>query len=87
MFASSSIAEHLLRGAVGVGAFAGAAIYGTQSPFLALALLPVALVALRGCPMCWTMGLIETVANRARGKSGSPPSACVDGSCARASKS
>ena len=82
MFASSSITEHVVRGAVGIGAFAGAALCGAQSPLLALALLPVALVALRGCPMCWTMGLIETIANRVRGQSDGHSRACTDGSCA-----
>jgi hypothetical protein len=86
MFASSSIVVHLLRGAVGVSALAGAAIFGTQWPLLALALLPVALIALRGCPMCWTLGLIETVAKRVRGQSADESIACADGSCARASR-
>jgi hypothetical protein len=61
MFASKTLVEHLLRGFVGIAALALAAFVATGHPFVALAMLPVALVALRGCPMCWTMGLIDTI--------------------------
>jgi hypothetical protein len=67
-FASPSITIHLARGA-------SAALLG----FLAMLSLHTmtlggsigaviaaggALFMLRGCPMCWTLGLFETVANR-----------------------
>jgi hypothetical protein len=80
MFASNTLVEHLLRGVVGIGAFALAATLASSHPLLALTLLPVALVALRGCPMCWTMGLIETIAAKVRGTNAD--GACLDGSCA-----
>jgi hypothetical protein len=66
MFASSTLTEHVLRGVVGGAAFAAAMVYSADVPLLGLVLLPVALIALRGCPMCWTMGLFETVANKFR---------------------
>ena len=79
MFASKTITEHLLRGAIGIAAFVAAAVLGTLQPLLALALLPVALIALRGCPLCWTMGLVQTAIARLRG---TPPAGhCTDGSC------
>ncbi len=79
MFASRTVAEHLARGAFGLGAFAAAMVLAPSHPW-ALALLPLAFVALRGCPMCWTVGLIETVAAKLRGKD--PSASCTDGRCA-----
>lgn len=81
MFASKTIIEHLVRGALGIGAFAAAAALAPAHPILALSLLPMGLVALRGCPMCWTVGLVQTIVARARGRS--TAALCVDGSCAR----
>lgn len=78
MFASRTVAEHLARGALGLGAFAAAMLLAPSHPW-ALALLPLAFVALRGCPMCWTLGLIETLAAKLRGKD--PSSSCTDGRC------
>lgn len=80
MFASKSIFVHLIRGVVGLGAFALAATVAPAHPLLAMAMVPVALVALRGCPMCWTIGLVQTVAARLQGKPA--VGLCADGSCA-----
>lgn len=79
MFESKTLAEHLARGALGIAALAAALALAPSRP-LALALVPVALVALRGCPMCWTIGLAQTVVARLRGRNA--PDACVDGGCA-----
>jgi hypothetical protein len=79
MFASKSIVEHLARGVIGLGAFAAAIAVAQPYPWLALLLLPLGFVALRGCPTCWTVGLIQTVLARARGQDAQ---FCVDGSCA-----
>ncbi|HTN85859.1 MAG TPA: hypothetical protein VL242_19300 [Sorangium sp.] len=68
MFASKSLVEHVARGLLGFGALTASALLAPTSPWAALALLPVALVALRGCPMCWTLGLLQTVMARARGE-------------------
>ncbi|WP_437923471.1 hypothetical protein WMF37_31140 [Sorangium sp. So ce291] len=68
MFASKSLVEHVARGLLGFGALTASALLAPTSPWAALALLPVALVALRGCPLCWTLGLIQTVMARARGE-------------------
>lgn len=60
-FASASLARHLARGACGFGLIgAGLALAAVLSP-IALLLAPAGLLALRGCPMCWTVGLIETI--------------------------
>ena len=79
MFASRTITGHLARGTIGLSALATAVALGPVHPVIALALVPIALVALRGCPTCWTIGLIQTLAVRlgARRRTGT----CVDGRC------
>lgn len=74
-FASASVPRHLLRGGLGFGALVGAfALLPVLGP-LSLLLLPVGLVALRGCPMCWAIGLAQTVSRGRLRKS------CEDGRC------
>lgn len=59
-----TLALHLLRGVLGIAAFA-AAIRSTEAhPWAALGLLVLAVLALRGCPVCWLVGLIERLARR-----------------------
>ncbi|MGZ9930696.1 hypothetical protein ACXNSR_12445 [Streptomyces sp. NC-S4] len=74
-FASSSLPRHLLRGAVGLGALIGAfallPFYGPATLLLA----PLGLVALRGCPMCWVIGLAQTLSR------GRLRRECTDGRC------
>ena len=68
MFASTTFAEHILRGVTGVVAIAAAIWLGHIDGNAALAgsigLGLVALVALRGCPVCWTTGLFEMMHSR-----------------------
>ena len=80
MFASRSITRHLLRGLMGFGALALAMLLLDPHPGWSLVALGFALVALRGCPMCWTLGLLETATARRRGAA----PRCNDGSCATA---
>ena len=65
MFASKSILEHLARGIVGFGALAWAVALanapGAQSVISSIGLSFLALVALRGCPVCWSVGMFETL--------------------------
>ena len=79
MFASKTVTEHLLRGAIGIGAFAVAPMLATRW-WPAWVLMPIGLVALRGCPTCWTVGLVQTVWAKLRGRS--TEGLCVNGSCA-----
>ena len=61
-FGSRSLVVHLIRGVIGAGSLA-LALYGYDViGWPALALVAVTLWAFRGCPICWTIGLIETVA-------------------------
>jgi hypothetical protein len=63
MFASSSVMVHVVRGLVGlVLVVAALALAGTSALFLLLAVPGV--VAWRGCPTCWTLGLLATLARR-----------------------
>ncbi|MFC5664033.1 hypothetical protein ACFP3U_13685 [Kitasatospora misakiensis] len=74
-FASRTVAGHLARGAVGFGALIGAfALVPFVGP-VALLLLPLGVLALRGCPTCWVIGLMETVSW------GRLERSCVDGRC------
>jgi hypothetical protein len=79
MFASRNLSIHLARGAIGASALALSVTCAEQAPWLLALTLPMALIALRGCPMCWTVGLVETVVAKRQGR---PSDACVDGSCA-----
>ncbi|MFF2024929.1 hypothetical protein ACFVW2_24370 [Streptomyces sp. NPDC058171] len=60
-FASGSVPVHLLRGLVGFGALAASVLLLPVTGAWSLLLAPVGLLALRGCPMCWTVGLVQTV--------------------------
>lgn len=60
MFASSTVARHYVRGALGLALVVLALVltpaYGAGIWLVALP----ALVLWRGCPTCWTLGLIQT---------------------------
>lgn len=74
MFGSKTLSEHLLRGCVGLSALVATPFLAVREPWLIWVLLPIAFLALRGCPSCWLVGIFETVARR-------KGSACRDGSC------
>ena len=60
-FASSSVPVHLLRGALGLAVVIGAiALIPVIGPVSLLGTL-FALVAWRGCPTCWAIGLGATI--------------------------
>jgi hypothetical protein len=60
-FASKTLARHALRGGVAIGAIALAIELNHDQPLLAGVAGIAALIALRGCPMCWIVGLLETL--------------------------
>jgi hypothetical protein len=73
--ASTSLASHLTRGAIGFGLIGSAlALISSVGP-TALLLAPLGMVALRGCPMCWIAGLIQTIT------AGRLKRTCTDDSC------
>ncbi|MEU3845198.1 hypothetical protein AB0E88_34865 [Streptomyces sp. NPDC028635] len=74
-FASKSVPRHLARGAIGFGLIIGSiALVPVAGPATLLA-APLALIAFRGCPTCWTVGLAQTI-SRGRLKRD-----CVNGAC------
>jgi hypothetical protein len=74
-FASRSLGVHLARGVAGLGAVVAAITLSPLIGWASLLFLPAGLVALRGCPTCWTIGLIQTVSR------GRLERECADGQC------
>jgi hypothetical protein len=65
--ASGSVGEHLFRGTVGLAAAMLAIVLVAVVGPISLVLLLLTGVAWRGCPTCWTVGLLGTLADdRAR---------------------
>ncbi|WP_442815175.1 hypothetical protein [Streptomyces sp. NBC_01298] len=74
-YASRSVPRHLARGAIGFGLIIGSiALVPVAGPVTLLA-APLALVAFRGCPTCWMVGLAQTVSR------GRLERRCADGAC------
>jgi len=66
MFGSATLSAHLMRGAAAAALIVWAILHQTTQPWLSLSAGVAALLALRGCPMCWTVGLIETLSQGRR---------------------
>jgi hypothetical protein len=75
LFAGTSLRRHLARGALGFGALAGSLALLPVVGAVSLLLLPAGLVALRGCPMCWTAELVQRLSR------GRLERSCEDGRC------
>ncbi|WP_439959593.1 hypothetical protein [Streptomyces luteocolor] len=74
-FAGSSVPRHLVRGALGFGLVIGSiGLVPVVGPVSLLA-APLALIAFRGCPTCWLVGLGQTMSR------GRLERTCVDGVC------
>ncbi|MGC1174602.1 hypothetical protein [Polaromonas sp.] len=69
-FASQSLAGHLLRGATAFVLLYWAVVHQQAQPFMALLAGAGALIAMRGCPVCWTLGLVETIGQKLKRQSG-----------------
>ena len=67
MFASRTLTEHVGRGLLGLVLVAVAVVSAQDHPWALLALVP-AVVAWRGCPTCWLMGLGQTLVRRREGR-------------------
>lgn len=63
-FGNRTLAVHVARGVLGFGALWFALGLYPRWGWPTLLLLPVTLWALKGCPICWTIGLVETIAFR-----------------------
>jgi hypothetical protein len=62
--ASGSVPAHLFRGAVGVTAAILAIVLAAVVGAISLVLLLVTVFAWRGCPTCWTVDLLGTLADK-----------------------
>ena len=71
-FASPSIAEHLARGTAAAGLLGLTYVLFHGGGFArdagATAALAGAVVLMRGCPTCWTIGLLATIGARWRAR-------------------
>jgi hypothetical protein len=76
MFASTSLPAHLARGAIGFGLLGAAMALTPSHGPAALLLAPPGLLALRGCPTCWLVGLVETIS------AGRLQRTCTENGCA-----
>ncbi|MDP3760668.1 MAG: hypothetical protein Q8R01_09165 [Ramlibacter sp.] len=65
-FASRTVAGHLIRGAMAFALLYAAVSQQHTHPLWALLAGGLALVAMRGCPVCWTIGLVEALVQRWR---------------------
>lgn len=65
MFASRSVLVHVARGVLGLLLVVGGLALTPVSAW-GLLLVPLGILAWRGCPTCWTMGLIATLARGRR---------------------
>ncbi|WMX48755.1 hypothetical protein [Streptomyces roseicoloratus] len=74
-FASKSVPRHLARGVIGFGLIIGSiAMVPVAGPAVLLA-APLSLIAFKGCPTCWMVGLVQTISR------GRLERQCVDGVC------
>lgn len=66
MFGSRTVTRHLARGAVA----AALLMWAVRSAHTGVALVALigAVAAMRGCPLCWTVGLVETIGSRFRAR-------------------
>lgn len=61
MYRSTSIRWHLLRGIAALSAIDVALRVGIDHLVVAIFAVLSAIVLLRGCPMCWLLGLFERI--------------------------
>jgi len=66
MFASKTVAAHLMRGGLAAALIAWALLHVSTDLGFAAAAGVLAVVAMRGCPLCWALGLVETIGERMR---------------------
>jgi hypothetical protein len=75
MFKSGSVVEPILRGVLGFGLLGVALLYSSVLGWWTLVALAGGLMCFRGCPLCWTAGLVETALHRKAHKG------WIEGSC------
>ena len=66
LFATQTLSGHLIRGAIAFTLLYLAIDQQDAHPSWSVAAALLALVAMRGCPVCWAIGLAETMQQRLR---------------------
>jgi hypothetical protein len=66
LFATRTLSGHLIRGAIAITLLYAAIGQQHAHPGWSAMAGLLALVAMRGCPACWTIGLVETIQQRLR---------------------
>lgn len=66
LFATRTLSGHLIRGAVAFTLLYAAIGQQHAHPNWSVLAGLLALVAMRGCPACWTIGLVGTILRRQR---------------------
>jgi hypothetical protein len=61
VFATQTLTGHAIRGAMAFALLYFAIQQRHSHPAASLSAGLLALVAMRGCPVCWTIGLVETI--------------------------
>ena len=64
LFATQTLTGHMIRGVVALALLYLAIGQQHVHPGASLLAGLLALVAMRGCPVCWTIGLVETIQQR-----------------------
>ena len=64
LFASRTLTRHLLRGAIAAALLYAAISQQGSAPGWSVLAGLLALVAMGGCPACWSIGLVETICQR-----------------------
>jgi hypothetical protein len=68
VFGSRTVTRHFLRGGIAASLLAFAVLNELSSPPLTIAAVGLAVFFMRGCPMCWTVGLFETIVMRLKAR-------------------
>jgi hypothetical protein len=63
-FGNRNLWIHAVKGIGGFAALWGSLATMKTTLWPSLLLLPLALYLLRGCPICWTIGIFETIVMR-----------------------
>jgi hypothetical protein len=77
---SKTIPRQLARGAAGLSLLHASPALAALDPLLPLLSVLTAILILRGCPLCWLVGLARLLITRAQGAPAD--GLCLDGSCA-----
>jgi hypothetical protein len=74
MFASKTVAVHVARGVIAAALLTWAVVHQSSDTAFAVAAGVAAVVAMRGCPLCWALGLFETIGEPMRVRRDHTPS-------------